>query len=498
MVAPGKQLEQFGALVEPGMTKTTSPTMKRKPSWFAPRQVYLRAGRDSAYVELSTMFQVCVALGFGLVALWLIGASYGAVNNLLSKDVSTSLISQLEATEAKLVTSSEEASKVPALEAALVDARATLAEAQQVDETAALSAELQQTREQLENLRQQLSEAKAGEATLQAKLEAQTIAGEVPRDQPAEEASSLHAQLEDAFAEIEQLEQARDESQAKIAALVAENASKDDDADRNQTLLNAATEEIERLQAVITEANRDSKNQHAENRKAIDELTVMLRQEQTAKKALQQHADRLEADLKLRSDEAVDNEEVEVTADAERHAAAIAAELKEVELLATIDNLRAQIGDRADGSHEEVDQLKAKLALAETEIETILKNTLSKADDSAEEAVVSATSAAAVPRPEDADQIKQLTTELSNAKGAIIKLNSDVRTAKKRLAEQTDTQVIETSKQDNSAKLQQQLASTRSRIQQLNKALADAKLREVAIDLALISVVPSPSPPAPR
>ncbi|MGI9506882.1 MAG: hypothetical protein ACR2RE_27900, partial [Geminicoccaceae bacterium] len=70
--------------------------------------------------------------------------------------------------------------------------------------------------------------------------------------------------------------------------------------------------------------------------------------------------------------------------------------------------------------------------------------------------------------------------------------------AKERLAQQITAENGQVSKPDNSAKLEQQLASTRSRVQQLNKALADAKLREVAIDLALISVVPSPSPPAPR
>ena len=70
--------------------------------------------------------------------------------------------------------------------------------------------------------------------------------------------------------------------------------------------------------------------------------------------------------------------------------------------------------------------------------------------------------------------------------------------AVERLAERTEAKPVAEAKPDNTAKLQQQLASTRSRMQQLNKALADAKLREVAIDLALISVVPSPSPPAPR
>ena len=84
------------------------------------------------------------------------------------------------------------------------------------------------------------------------------------------------------------------------------------------------------------------------------------------------------------------------------------------------------------------------------------------------------------------------------ARADAIKLRADVRAAKQRLAEQTVAKEDSTVKSDNTEKLQQQLASTRSRVQQLNKALADAKLREVAIDLALINVIPSPSPPAPR
>lgn len=476
------------------MTKTTSPAKKPKRSWFAPRQVYLRTGQDSAYVELSTTLQASVAVGFGLLALWLVSASYGVLSNVLDGGSKASMASQLATTQAKLVEASDDTDKIQTLEVALADARAEIAKAQQVDETTALSAELSETRVQLEELRQQLSESKALEATLQAKLDAQTIAGDTPSDQPGEEASSLHAQMENAFVEIEALEKARDEAEAKTAALNAENSAKDENAARSDSMLAAATEELERLQAELTEVSQERDDREAEHNKAIEELTNILNQEQSAKRNLQRNAEALSNELELLNDEVVDDDELKVKADAQRHAEAIAAELNEAELLATIDDLRAEIGNKTGESKEDVEALKAALALAETEIETILKNTLTRG----EEAVVVPTFSAAAPRPEELNEIKRLRVQLADAKGDIIKLKSDVRAAKERLAEQDDTGETTALKPDNSAKLEQQLASTRSRIQQLNKALADAKLREVAIDLALISVVPSPSPPAPR
>ncbi len=481
------------------MTRTTSSSKKHKQPWFAPRQVYLRAGQDSSYVELSTMLQVGVAIGFGVIALWLLGTSYSTVSGMLKVDRSTSLVEKLEATEAKLVEVSEQAGQVPVLEAALAEAKSATAKAGQTDETVSLSAELKQTQVQLEDVRRQLSETKAEEATLQAKLEAQAAAGGMPSDQPAEEASSLHAQLEDAFAESEQLQKTRDEAEAKVAALTADIVAKDKGAERSEAMLIGATEEIERLQAKLAATDSSRSGQETEHKKAIDQLTAMLSGEQSANDELQQRADTLAAELERRRDDEDGRKELKADADAEHHAMAIASGLKEAELLATIDDLRTQLSvqpsETPDGNDEIVEGLKAELALAKAEIETLLKNTLSKADEEEERVAVTPASAA---RPADPNQVKQLKTELSNAQGDIIKLKSDIRAAKKRLAEQDSNPARSVSKPDNSAKLEQQLASTRSRIQQLNKALADAKLREVAIDLALINVVPSPSPPAPR
>jgi len=578
------------------MTKPATTPKKRKQPWFAPRQVYVRTGQGSSYVELSTMLQVCVAIGFGLIALWLLGASYSAARHAMDNGSNASLLAELETSQEKLVEITSEASKVPALEAALTDAKASIAEAQQLDETAAISAELGQTQSQLEEIRMQLSKSKSEEATLQAKLEALAAEGKTFNSQAAEEAASLHAQLEDAFIEIENLEKERDEADAKAAALTAENTEKDNNAERNQTLLSAATEEIERLQTSIASETSNRDDREAELGQEVDRLTSLLdeeksalSEEKSARETLQQRADSLSAEIERQSGELehqsaelerqsaeldhrsaeferqsaelerqsveferqsaelerqsedaanlAEDKELEVAAAAERHVDAIAADLKEAELLATIDDLRSQVGSQnaveAQNESEnspdtnespDVKELKGKLALAEAEIEMLLKNMLSSAnnqrdenagkdgDSERDQSLLKAATdeierlqtsiindedkvAAAVP---DTEEVDRLETDLSTAKSEIIKLKSDVRAAKKRLAEKTETKVITESKPGNTAKLQQQLASTRSRMQQLNKALADAKLREVAIDLALISVVPSPSPPAPR
>lgn len=498
------------------MTNMTSRQKKRKQRWFAPRQVYLRAGQESRYVELSSMLQVGVAVGFGIMALWLLGASYGVLNSFMKTDKSVSLLAKLETAEEELGTTKEMAAKIPALEAALAESRAAVAKAQQVDETAALSAELDRTKVQLEDLRQQLSVSKSEEATLEAKLEAQTIASGSPEDRPAEEASSLHAQLEEAFIEIEDLEKSRDEAEARLAALTAEKTANAGNTERNEALLNAATEEIERLQESLNGADQARNDQEAEHINAIDQLSAELNEAQTAKEALERRVESMSADLE-QSDgdiEVATAEAFDVNVDAERHAAAIADDLEEAELLATVESLRSQIDEQPsdieetsrsvtvnadqDDDSKDVATLEAELALAKEEIEKILKNSLVTAEKNEEALALAETSAAAVPRPAPAEDVKRLKSELQATTADNIKLKSDIRAAKKRLAEQADGTATATSKPDNTAKLERQLASTRTRIQQLNKALADAKLREVAIDLALISVVPSPSPPAPR
>ncbi len=555
----------------------------RKHQWFARRQVYLRTGQESQYVELSPLLQMGVALGFGALALWLIGASYGAVSNYLSGDRQAALQVKLSETERLLGETQrerdealEDASRLADLGAELAEANASLADApssDEPDEAPALRAELEQTKKQLEDLHLRLSESKSDQAALQARFEAEVLATSDQSEKTAEEAASLHAQLEEAFGEVEALGQERDEVKAKLAALSEENVANEETTERNTALLKAATAEIERLQGVVTLAEtqasertggyeatigkleeqlddavtaRDSLESEvadlkAEQETAIGKLEKQLGETVAARDSLESEVADLRAeqetaigklekqldetvtardglegqviDLKAELDQvltanaeasttdAILDADAKAAADAAMHVESITAGLREADLLATIDDLKSELAanavstkDTNNGSlvnDEEIAALRQRVVLAESEVERLILSGLKGSDQPvAAPAPVEATG--------EAESIERLRSELLAANADIIKLKADVKAANQRLAEKAETNNGATSRPDNSAKLEQQLASTRSRVQQLNKALADAKLREVAIDLALINVVPSPSPPAPR
>ena len=487
----------------------------RKRQWFARRQVYLRAGQDSQYVELSPLLQIGVAFGFGALALWLIGASYGAASNFLGEDKQVALLAQLNDTERVLGKIERErdaalkdAARLADLEAQLAEAQATMAEVNgAADEAPALRAELEQTGKQLQELRLRLSESESDKAALQARFEAEILATSDQSEKTAEETVSLQAQLEHADEEIVSLRQERDEAIAKLAALNEENSAKDEAAERNTALLKAATAEIERFQEAIALADTEADEAANEYQAKITKLEEQIGEITLVRHDLQDEVSDLSAKLEQARTASLEAAEVDRSLDADAktsaevavHAQLIEAGLAEADLLATIDDLRAELAsittDNAESAarrhDDEVAALRRRVTLAENEVERLVLNGL-KADVEPAPAPTPASTGA------DATSDERLRSELLAARADIIKLKADVKAAKQRLADKAETDNGATARPDNSAKLAQQLASTRSKVQQLNKALADAKLREVAIDLALISVVPSPSPPAPR
>jgi len=486
----------------------------RKRQLFARRQVYLRTGQDSQYVELSPVLQV--GLGFALFALWLVGASYGAFNWASGGNNNAALLAKLNSKEQALDeleqernAALEDAARIADLEAALDDAQALAAEESKHEEARELSAELQEAKTQLEELQLRFSESKADHAALQARFEAELSATTDDGEKTAEEASSLHEQLEQAFSEMETLQEERDTATAKLEAASEADVIKDEAIERNTDLLKAATAEIERLKETITRNNASADDDVKWREETIGKLETDLGDAVAAREDLEREV----ADLRLQADEvetvaaainrsggAVDGE-AQVAIDAAVHAQSIAAGLKEADLLVMIDDLRAELAARSStpvaadtsGDTQDVTSLRERVAVAETEIERLILSGLKASHEPA-----SAPTNQPVSTPADPDENERLRAELLATQADVIKLKSDVKAAKGRLAEQVTVENGQISRPDNSAKLEQQLASTRSRVQQLNKALADAKLREVAIDLALISVVPSPSPPAPR
>ncbi len=535
----------------------------RKRQWFARRQVYLRTGQDSQYVELSPFLQIGTAIGFGALALWLIGATYGAVAGLVDTKDDPDLLAELSNTRQALDEVERERDnalsnvvRIGELENALAAAEQAILEAESTDETVALRAELEQTRSQLDELHLRLSESKADHAALQARFEAEASGNADAAERTAEEASSLHSQLEEAFAEIETLEQQRDEASAELAGLRERNLASTEAIERNDALLKAAKAEIERLQETIVSARAEAESaaqgqlttiarleqefgeamaskmslegevenlgaaleraeaaaaQSAEAGAAVEahEATIAKLEQElgevvTVKMDLERQVEDLGTALEEAKTAALASAEASAAADAAAHASSIEAGLKESDLLATIEGLSAELalaGEaadqvRSDEDDDEMRSLRQRAAIAESEIERLIFSRLTEEKSPGSRSIDSALP----PRPasDDPAETKRLKSELMAARADIIKLNADVKAARQRLAEQTESSDGQTTRPDNSAKLEQQLASTRSRVQQLNKALADAKLREVAIDLALISVLPTPSPPAPR
>ena len=533
----------------------------RKRKWFARRQVYLRTGQESQYVEISPALQIGVALGFGALALWLIGASYGAISGSFSEHEQTALLAKLDDAEQARADLEQErdsalqdVAKMADLETALAEAKARADDVSKQDQTAALTAELDQTRDQLEELHQRLSESKADQAALQARLEAEASATTDIEAKTAEEAASLHAQLEEAFNEIESLKERENTTSAKMAALTEEKAAKQEAVDRNTALLKSATIEIERLQAMLTNAETDKAASLDEHQQQATQLQGQLAETESERDEFELRAEDLAAQLKeaeaaalektanldeyqqqvtqlqeqlakteserdefelrvedlaaqlkdaeaaaLELAENADAPAIDAAADSPYRAQSIAADSREADLLATIEDLRAEIaaGDAEDleddaADTEELAALRERVTLAESEVERLILSGLTNTANPAEDP------SPAAAEEEGSEETDRLRAELLTAQADIIKLNADVKAAKLRLAEQAEAQNGSTSRSDDSAKLKQQLASSRSQVQQLNKALADAKLREVAIDLALINVIPTPSPPAPR
>ena len=491
---------------------TPTGASARKSKWFARRQVYLRAGQDSQYVELSPALQIGVALGFCALALWLIGASYSAVTTIFGEDKEIALLAQLGNTEQALEdagrTRDAEAARITALENELAGAREAAADATGSDQTLALTTELEETQAQLEELHLRLSQSKADQAALQARFEAGELAAS-DESKTAEEAASLHAQLEDAFDEIAGLQQERDAATAKLAAVEESQIAEGEATERNTALLKAATAEIERLQRSIAATETEAEAEAKERQALIATLETERDEALAAQDDLARQIGSLSADLDLAKAEAgqaqqiglIEDPDATASFDAAVQAQSIAAGLKEADLLAEIEELRSALGaDRAESEIDddpaeatvEVIALRERVALAEAELEQLLLAGLKLGDET------SSSSARPSPAAADSAEAERLRAELLTAQADIIKLNADVKAAKQRLAERDISDNGSASRPDNSEKLEQQLASTRSRVQQLNKALADAKLREVAIDLALINVVPAPSPPAPR
>ena len=117
---------------------------------FAARQVYVRSGPISHYVVLPRSLQIAVAIGLGVVLLWLALASYAAIAKHLETLAQARELARLESVTRTLRTTVEEA-------------RGSSAAARRTVAVAEVAAELSDARAARERART-LAEAAAGEA----------------------------------------------------------------------------------------------------------------------------------------------------------------------------------------------------------------------------------------------------------------------------------------------------------------------------------------------
>ncbi|MGI9505075.1 MAG: DUF5930 domain-containing protein, partial [Geminicoccaceae bacterium] len=412
----------------------------RKRQLFARRQVYLRAGQDSQYVELSPLLQIGVAFGFAVLALWLIGASYGAFNWASGNSNTAALLTKLdnkdlaiEELEDERDAALEDAARIAHLETALADARSLAADASKQEEARELIAELDDTKAQLEEVQLRLSESRADHAALQAKFEAELSATTNASEKTAEEASSLHQQLEQAFGEIEALQEERDTATAKLEAATSEKTVKDEALERNTDLLKAATSEIERLQESIARNGEETEENIKWRDETIRKLETDLGDAVAAREGLEQRLAELTSELDEAratastaelSSNVVAQAESQTAIDAAVHARSIEADLKEADLLAMIDDLRGELAAGPStpveaGDNTELVVLRQRVSIAEAEIEQLILAGL-KADG--ETAIVP------ISRPEssvDLGENERLRAELLATQADVIKLKAD-------------------------------------------------------------------------
>ncbi len=148
---------------------------------FADRQVYVRSGLTSRYVMLSRSLQISVAIGLGLVVLWLGLASYAAIAKHLETLAQGRELARLESITKTLRTTVEDSRSTPAaspqakvvpdLVAELSDARAARERAQTLADAAAgeadeLRHELALAHDQIRELKCDLARAEAARRTV--------------------------------------------------------------------------------------------------------------------------------------------------------------------------------------------------------------------------------------------------------------------------------------------------------------------------------------------
>lgn len=468
---------------------------------FAERQIFLRTGQTSQYVVLSRSLQWGVALSAVLLVAGIGLIGYSALTSHLAVHQQARQISQLRAQNERLAVDAEAAKRLPLMAATLEQSELAAVEARQQAESAVaevtdLMSEIKRAEAQIEDLRGRLSEAKAEQAALTARLEARGPDAAAGTAEVSPEVAGLQRQLEATFREVETLRLARDEAHRQVATSTAALQEQSRVADGERRKLDQAKAEIVKLRDQVGDAERAGAEARVAVAGELDALQRQVAELTEARNGLQAQIETLNGELGRRDaelarqagalrDARAEIEQLKhsvVEADAAKHAVAIAYDVAEAELQSKLEALAPD--GRANG-----------VAMAVAHEQDLLGE--ARAGRVVDGAGQDAHGAA------DSQQVSRLQHDLAGARGEIAKLNAELRDARAELAtdgaDRTPPRPAAAHGVAGSAsELQSELETAKARLVELNDALAEAKLREVAFELALVSVVPSPSPPAPR
>lgn len=463
---------------------------------FAERHIYLRSGRESRYVVVSSTLQAGVSLIALLVLIILGGALYSSVDKHLEAAEQERKVARLEGVNKSLLAAAEatrddgaEAAARPQAElmARLDQAEAARARAEDLAEAA--SAERDEFRRELDLARSRVDEAVTQLAAVQAErdalmsqLNAQTApaAGADADSDP----SALRAELADLTVERAALEAELD----RVREEARENVAQLDAAERDMAALRSRLEQNEARYDQVEQLEVRIATLQAEN----EQLTQAVDEIQGERHELQSRLQEVEAGDARPGDEPAADEVARLRdqlAEAEARLAEMEQALYQVEP-------GAGPADADDGAAE-TQRLRSELEAARTRIAALERAAdTSPAGLQRRPAVGDSVLASDFAQGENGVPEVAPAPAYQNALEAVMALRAELAAVDQLVGVVAGSE--DRASEDSIQDLKTQIDSAAGRIQSLNATLDRLRERDVALQRALVTLAPLPPPPAPR
>lgn len=476
----------------------------RRPSvlqrLFAERHVYLRSGRESSYVRISSGLQLAVTLLFLLALAALAATSYSSVASHLEAAERSREVARLQGVNKSLLAATdavrsgeelrEPAAELPELTRRVEEAEASRARAEELAEAA--QAEADEIRRELALVREELQASSTQIASLEAEREALSTLLNTQTDGPDGEGEAESAALE---AEVADLAAERAALRAEIDQLRQSSGSTSDELETARSEIETLTEEIER-------GDRERADE-------IDALEVRIATLQAENERLNDALTEVRAerqDLASRVQEAQAPDEGSSDADGEAvqrlEAELEAANARIAELERPDDPAAIEPGAGPSRDPDEIARLEQALAEAErrvAELERSAGNAPGTPSLQRRPAVGDELLASDFAPDDDERGVGSIAPAAGyeSAQEAIAALEAEVTVANE-LAAALAEAGAEGGGTERIAELRAQMETARGRIDELASTIAQLSRRDVALQQALITLAPLPPPPAPR